>query len=160
MVSEFGGSEISDLMKNRKRSNEELFRITSSIIISCNLTNSSHYDVNDGSKGFAVFTCLKGESVSNWYFIIPNVLGKTMDGNTFQGIAIRLYHGVAISWDGRVIRHCTSMMKGVNDATVVDGIHVHGSFVGHKTEFIIDNVLHRAQQKANDVATKKDDMTD
>ncbi len=46
-----------------------------------------------------------------WYFVLPNVFGKKNgSGKTYNGMAIRLTHGVLISWDGRLIRHCTSMM--------------------------------------------------
>ena len=26
-----------------------------------------------------------------------------------RAIVIKLFHGIAVSWDGRVIRHCTSV---------------------------------------------------
>jgi hypothetical protein len=45
---------------------------------------------------------------ANWFFVLPNVHGKKTDGTEFHGMAMRLGHGVAISWDGQVIRHCTS----------------------------------------------------
>jgi hypothetical protein len=36
--------------------------------------------------------------------------GGQKPGEPFAGLAIKLSHGgVAISWDGRVIRHCTSL---------------------------------------------------
>jgi hypothetical protein len=38
-------------------------------------------------------------------------------GNKFHGLAVKLTHSVAVSWDGRVLRHCTSMCEPkANDA--------------------------------------------
>jgi hypothetical protein len=78
--------------------------------MSVNLGNSSHFDVHDASQGFAVWTEEVPGSGENWFFVLPNVHGLKTDGVTkFRGMAVKLGHGVAISWDGRVIRHCTSV---------------------------------------------------
>ncbi|KAI2493084.1 hypothetical protein MHU86_21468 [Fragilaria crotonensis] len=83
-------------------------RVAYTIDLSYNLGNSSHFDVNDASQGTVVGQrrCLAGE---NWYFIMPNVEGKRPNGTKFTGLAIKLGHGIAISWDGRIVRHCTSV---------------------------------------------------
>ena len=82
---------------------------------SINLTNSSHYDVGDASRGYAVWVeggAVRGKSGNDgWYFVLPNVVVVSgQEGGECEkgGIAIRLGHGVTISWDGRVLRHCTS----------------------------------------------------
>ena len=41
---------------------------------------------------------------------MPNVEGKRPDGTKFTGLAIKLGHGITISWDGRIVRHCTSVL--------------------------------------------------
>lgn len=76
----------------------------SRMVVSVNLANSPHYDVGDTSSSVAVWVEEKPGSAKNWYFVLPNV---SYMGN--MGLAIKLGHGVVISWDGRDIYHCTSM---------------------------------------------------
>jgi hypothetical protein len=75
---------------------------------SIDLGNATHYDVGDESYGYSVWTETKGDAASNWYFVLPSVLLRR-DGVTYQGVAIKLFHGIAIAWDGRVVRHGTSI---------------------------------------------------
>jgi hypothetical protein len=105
--------------------------------VSVDLGNASHFDVGDSSQGFSVWTEeIPGKS-ANWFFVMPN-LYCTNNGTPFNGVAVRLYHGTAISWDGRVIRHCTSLTRpdgakkpigGGRDPTVN---HVYGTFSAAK----------------------------
>ena len=112
--------------------------------MSVNLGNSSHNGVNDFSQGFAVRTEEKPGKASNWYFILPNVHGTRADGTRFSGLAVRLYHGVAISWDGRVLRHCTSVSKpdGEDGAKVSSGggqrfdNYLYGTFTACKEKVV------------------------
>jgi len=114
--------------------------VARTIDMSVNLGNSSHYDVNDCSQGFAVWTEEMPGKAANWYFVMPNVHGTRADGTPFSGLAVRLYHGVAISWDGRVLRHCTSVLKpdGEDSAKVSSGggqrfdNHLYGTFTACK----------------------------
>ena len=46
---------------------------------------------------------------SSWFFVRPNVHGNRPDGVPVLGLAVSLWHGAAISWDGRALRHCTSI---------------------------------------------------
>ena len=116
-----------------------------SIDMSCNLGNSSHYDVHDASQGFSVWTEEHRGAAKNWYFIMPNVHGRKLDGSTFAGVAIKLRHGTAISWDGRVVRHCTSitMPDGINGGSPLDSKrkrdfanHVYGTFTAAKERIV------------------------
>jgi hypothetical protein len=84
-------------------------RVGYTIDMSVNLGNSSHYDVNDATQGYAVWTEENPSMGSNWFFVMPNVHGNRPDGVPFLGLAVRLCHGAAISWDGRALRHCTSI---------------------------------------------------
>ena len=78
--------------------------------MSVDLGNLSHFNVHDASQGFAVWTEEVPGRGENWCFVLPNVHGLKPDGVTkFRGMVVKLGHRVAISWDGRVIRHCTSM---------------------------------------------------
>lgn len=78
----------------------------SCIMFSKNLANASHYDVNDKSRSFAIWAEERIEMAKNWFFVLPDV---QLDGS--MGVCIRLSHGTCISWDGTLIRHCTSVTE-------------------------------------------------
>ena len=44
----------------------------------------------------------RGQASLMWYLLFPDV-----------GLAIELAHGVGVSWDGRVHRHCTAVPRHV-----------------------------------------------
>jgi hypothetical protein len=92
------------------------FSPSCSMDISCNLANSSHYDVGDGSVGYSIWIEKKPGDASNWYFVLPNILVEYKQ-KTYNGIAIKLHHGISIAWDGRVIRHGTSVTEVINKQT-------------------------------------------
>jgi len=73
------------------------------MMLSRNLTNSAHLDIYDKSRSFAVWAEKAPGQAKNWFFVMPDV---SIDGST--GVAIQLHHGCVISWDGRLVRHCTS----------------------------------------------------
>jgi hypothetical protein len=81
-----------------------------SMAISTNLGNASHYDVADGSVGYSVWVELVPGTASNWFFVLPNVMVKR-EGKTYNGVAIQLFHGASIAWDGRIIRHGTTITQ-------------------------------------------------
>lgn len=76
----------------------------STFIMSKNYGNASHYDIYDSSMTFGIWVEENPSSATNWYFILPNV-----SYNGSNGIAIEIVHGRCIIWDGKVIRHCTSV---------------------------------------------------
>jgi hypothetical protein len=83
-------------------------------MLSANLGNAAHIDVNDKSRTYAVFCQNRFcPEVKGWYLLFPTLSYKGSNGT-----AIRLYHGAAVSWDGRILRHCTSI------ATTLDGTRV------------------------------------
>ena len=111
------------------------------IDMSVDLGNASHFDVHDASQGFSVWTEDLRRCGSNWFFVMPNIHGRGPDGAPFAGVAIRLTHGVAISWDGRVIRHCTSLSKpnGDDGKRVGKGRHtnhLYGTFTVAKERVV------------------------
>jgi hypothetical protein len=83
--------------------------------------------VHDASQGYILLTEDVPGRGKNWYFILPIVHGRRpylrgpdgkytggpdgrrVPGVQYRGLVIELTHGVAISWDGCVIRHCTSL---------------------------------------------------
>jgi hypothetical protein len=78
----------------------------SCIMISKNLGNSVHFDYNDASMSLGVWVEERIGGASNWYFVMPNI---RLNGKL--GVVIRLFHGCVISWDGRLIKHCTSVTE-------------------------------------------------
>ena len=113
-------------------------RVSFTMDVSFDLANASHFDVNDASQqGFSIWTEDEPGWTKEWYFVLPNVYGKRppnadgTPGEVFHGVAIKLAHGVLISWDGRVIRHCTSMMERGDDSK-----HVYGSFFAAKSSVV------------------------
>lgn len=119
-------------------------RVGYTVDMSVNLGNSSHYDVHDASQGFSIWTEELIGQADNWFFIMPNIYGKRPDGTSFSGLAVKLHHGTAISWDGRVIRHCTSLSKpdGSDGPVVKAGErqrfknHVFGTFTAAKERIV------------------------
>jgi hypothetical protein len=109
--------------------------------VSLNLHNSAHYDVHDASVGFAVWTETRPCEALGWYFVIPNVYGIHPDRpqSTFEGIAIELHHGVAISWDGRRIKHCTAAGKRhLNN-------NIYGTFCASKSSLVKQGLSGKAK---------------
>ena len=76
------------------------------------MVNSAHYDL-DASISISTWTELNPGQAKEWYFVVPNL---TIDG--VRGIAIKLYHGMTIRWDGRVLWHCTAMKNVGKDNDV------------------------------------------
>jgi hypothetical protein len=95
------------------------------IDMSVDLGNASHFDVHDASQGYSVWTEDLRGCGENWFFILPNLHGTRPDRTPFAGVAIRLTHGIAISWDGRIICHCTSLSRpdGPTGKRVGEGGH-------------------------------------
>ena len=84
--------------------------VSSSMVVSVDLANATHYDINDASMCFAIFAETKPYTTRGWFFTLPNVLVK-FQNRTYHGLALKLCHGACIHWDGRIIRHGTSVHK-------------------------------------------------
>jgi hypothetical protein len=89
------------------------------IMISRNLGNSAHLDNADGSRSIAVWVEEEPGSANNWSFLLPDV---SIDGSL--GVVIKLFHGAVVSWDGRKVRHCSSIPEPG------DGNNVYGCMFG------------------------------
>jgi hypothetical protein len=85
-------------------------RVSFTMDVSVDLANASHFDVNDATQGFSIWTEDEPGKTKEWYFVLPNVYGRRSPGvdgkpgEIFHGVAIKLTHGVLIGWDGRVIQ--------------------------------------------------------
>jgi len=129
-----GGDCLRKELRRKMEAQERRQRVGYTVDMSINLGNSSHYDVNDASQGYSVWTEEVLGLGKNWYFVIPSVCGLRPGTKTkFSGMAVKLGHGVAISWDGRVIRHCTSV-------SCPDGME--RGFVARKRESPFRNYLY------------------
>ena len=90
-----------------------------SIAVSRNLFNESHYDCYDAGYGASVWIQKDPtKNVRNWYFVLPNC---SIEGSL--GVAIRLSHGIKISWHGREVKHCT-MEPEIADGDALFGCHM------------------------------------
>jgi superfamily II DNA helicase RecQ len=85
----------------------------SSIMMSRNLGNASHLDVNDKSYSVTIWAEEKKDLAENWFYVMPNV-----KYNGSLGVVVRLSHGTVIAWDGRLIRHCTTVTNVGTDNNV------------------------------------------
>ena len=102
--------------------------VTCSLDQSGDLGNESHFDPCDASTSFAMWSELVKDSATNWYLVMPNI-------QVFhEGLLIKLGHGTSVSWDGRVIRHSTSVTNLGKDN------HVFGTFWGAKSKQVKVNL--------------------
>jgi hypothetical protein len=86
------------------------------MFLSVNLGNACHLDINDLTRSVAVWAADDPADVENWFCILPYV--TTGRNGINKGVAIKLFHGCSISWDGRVLFHCTSVTKTAQDKNV------------------------------------------
>jgi len=85
----------------------------SRMMVSVNLANAAHVDVDDSSLSVALWLEERPGQATNWYFILPNL---TYKGSS--GVVVKLRHGTVISWDAREIFHCTSQTEVGEDNRV------------------------------------------
>jgi len=83
--------------------------LTKSINTSVNLANAAHYDGNDLGVGVSVWIEKVPNHSTESYFILPNLILQDQNKKTRYGVIIKLCDGCAISWDGGLLRHCTSI---------------------------------------------------
>ncbi|KAI2491237.1 hypothetical protein MHU86_23343 [Fragilaria crotonensis] len=141
-------------------------RVGYTIDMSVDLANSSHLDVHDASQGFSVWSEEFPGRATNWFFVLPNLHGQRPDRTTFRGVAVKLSHGIAISWDGRVVRHCTSVshpdgvdggrLGGVGAAQLEN--HLYGTFTAAKERIVqAGRAVSAANYVPSDVLPSDDD---
>ena len=93
------------------------------LVGSKNLVSSSHVDVLDGTVSLVVWVETIPGSAQNCYLVFPNIQ-VVVEGVVYNGLAIPITHGVAVSWDARFLRHATSC------SIVPAGNDVYGIFFG------------------------------
>jgi hypothetical protein len=76
-----------------------------SVMVSENYSNSAHKDPADGSMSGTIFVDGKHcPPLKNRFFLFPS-----LSLNNSKGVAITLFHGCVVVWDGQLLRHCTSV---------------------------------------------------
>ena len=93
------------------------------LISSKDFVCASHYDTNDATPSIVAWVETSPGSTSNWYLLFPNVR-LYVDGVEYSGLGIPLGHGVTAAFDGRMVRHCSTL------STVKPGQHMYGIFFG------------------------------
>jgi hypothetical protein len=97
--------------------------VTPSMVVSVNLGNPPHKDALDLGTSATIWTEKGKGEANNWYFVMPNIHIKR-NGQTYEGLAVKLCHGAYVEWDG-MVRHSTSLTN------VSYGNAVYGWFVGN-----------------------------
>jgi hypothetical protein len=96
--------------------------------------------------------------------MMPNLYGIENDGNPFNGVAAKLYHGTAISWDGCVIRHCTLLTTpdGRPETQFVSesSNHLYGIFSAAKERIVNlgQRIADATKRKRTDLCDRKNDQ--
>ena len=132
------------ILKVDELNGDDVARVSLTMDVPCDLSNSSHVDIHDAGPGFAVWTETVPGAAKNWYFVLPNLYG--VDGRRgvrrrqFAGVAIELTPGVGISWDGCRVRHCTSVFRHGHPNN-----HTYGTFCAPKVRVL--NFAHSERLK-------------
>ena len=77
--------------------------------------NEDHLDGLDACQGITIWhesnpprrNQPPNHNLTNWYFCFPN-MEIFIAGSWVKGVAVPLRHGTVITWDARLIRHCTA----------------------------------------------------
>ena len=83
------------------------------IVFSWQLGNEPHVDPKDNGVSVVVWVVSLNDTdldevPSDWRFILQN-LRTNVDGVQRDGVLIQLFHGIVIVYDGKRIRHATSV---------------------------------------------------
>ena len=89
---------------------------TTMSVTTMNYGNEDHVDGGDHCQGITIWHESNPPTVKQsarrtlkgWYFLFPNM--EVRIGEEWKkGVAVRLQHGTVVTWDARLIRHCTSL---------------------------------------------------
>jgi hypothetical protein len=141
------------------------FRVGFSVDMSVDMANATHYDVGDCSQGISIWLEEMPGLATGWYFVMPNMY-CCIDGRMYNGIAIRLRHGTAISLDGRVIRYGTSIPHPDGCNTPIVGTngghvnHLYGTFTAAKERIVNAGRTRAANVTATPADVSKETVVD
>lgn len=112
--------------------------ITGTYIMSFDLRNESHYDVHDLGKSFSIWVERKPGTAKNWFLCFPNMMVE-YHGKTYYGLRIQLFDGAVVEWDGRLMKHFTTVTD-VGEDNMVNGYFFAPNYCvvdrAHKGEFL------------------------
>jgi hypothetical protein len=101
------------------------FGISCKFFSTINFANEFHYDPDDLSVTFAYWVERYPGTARNWYLVFPNMIVHK-DGIEYKGLRIELCDGACVEWDGRIMKHCTTVSESgitaegkVNDVMAV-----------------------------------------
>ena len=73
-------------------------RVSNTMDVSVDLSNASHYNVNDALQSFSIWTEDFPNTTLNWYFILPKKCGKqSPNGRTYIGVSFKLTYLLRLS---------------------------------------------------------------
>jgi hypothetical protein len=89
--------------------------------VSQDCLNASHYDPGNFTKSFCIWTetCANEHGDAN-YMVFPNIEMVGHRSMKHAGLAIHLFNGVTVSWDGRILKHCTSKAERDSGSVMYD----------------------------------------
>jgi hypothetical protein len=105
-------------------------------VVTQNYGNEAHQDYHDECQGIAIWHSSHGfhpcgprkkQQVQNWFFVFPDMM-IMVNNKWHKGVAIQLYPGTVVSWDARLLRHCTAVPELVGDA------RAYGTYFGISTK--------------------------
>mmetsp|Transcript_913 Transcript_913/g.1806 ORF Transcript_913/g.1806 Transcript_913/m.1806 type:complete len:291 (+) Transcript_913:2369-3241(+) len=94
--------------------------ITAACEVSYNLGQEAHFDADDMGKSISIWVERKVGRAGNWFLCFPNMMVH-YKGKVFNGLRIQLFHGAVVEWDGRRMKHFTTVIDVGND-NVVNGL--------------------------------------
>jgi hypothetical protein len=98
------------------------FGVSCKFFSTINFANEFHYDPDDISITFAYWVERFPGAAKNWYLVFPNMIVHK-DGIEYKGLRIELCDGAGVEWDGRIMKHCTTISEsGVTEDGKVNDV--------------------------------------
>jgi hypothetical protein len=107
------------------------------VVTTVNYGNENHQDMNDDCQAITIWhehsPTKRDETdhkvrIHNWYFLFPDMEIEVND-KWEKGVAIPLQHGTIITWDAKLVRHCTAC-PDVDKGTERKPNHAYGTYFG------------------------------
>jgi hypothetical protein len=86
------------------------FGVSCKFFSTINFANEVHYDPYDISITFAYWLERYPGLAKNWYLVFPNMFVHK-DGIVHKGLRIELCDGAGVEWDGRIMKHSTTISE-------------------------------------------------
>lgn len=89
-------------------------------VFSKNLKNVGHFDTKDSTYSVNFLREEEKGKATDWYFILPNTYVESDEEK--KPVAIKMYDGLMLVWDGKVLKHCTASVCLGSPTNAVYGI--------------------------------------